>query len=1155
MALQTIDPSQAVITSVGSATSGGTSNSSKPVITGKADAGDIVKVYDGIKLLGSTTVAADGTWTFTVAADLKNGSHNFAAIANDAAGNFGASSAVVSVTVGTTVVAPSAPGITALTDNVGAITGPIKNGMTTDDTHPTLSGTGTAGNVINLYDGSTLIGSTTVGTDGTWKVAPTAALTNGTHDIYATQTNSAGASPHSADISFKVDTTTPATPTTPVITNDTTHQPITPATPTNDATPDISGTGTPGDTITVYDNDKPIGSLTIPDSGNWNFIPSPALPDGPNKIVVIETNPAGTPSTPSAPITVNVDTTVPPKPSLPIMTDESGHAIPSGTTTADAHPIISGTSTPGDTITVYDGANPIGTAIVQPNGTWSFTPTTDLSNGTHPITVTDTNPAGTSSVHSDPDSLVINAVVPAAPIIVSLIDAVGTITGPITNNMTTDDPKPTLHGTGVAGDVIKVYDSATLLGSLTVPAGGAWTFQPTTALLNGPHDFYATETNSKGTSGHSTDISFTVNTTTPATPAAPILTNDNGVVIPAGSTTADVHPHISGNGTAGDIIKVLDNGTQIGTAIVQPNGTWTFQPSPDLGNGTNVITVTETNPAGTSSPMSPPTSITVDPSIPAKPPVPVLSNDDGVSIPAGSSTMDGHPIISGTGKAGDIITVYDGATVIGSTQIDTTGNWTFKPATDLASGAHTISVTDTNAAGTTGPHSDAAAFTYAPTTVIISNLVDHTGQANVNIVNGGSTVDKAPTVVGLMSSALQQGETLVVFRDGQKIGTATVNGTTWSFQDSNVAVGSHTYTAQIQNSGAVGPMSSPLQFTEAALHAGAFSLSPPTASNMVTLLLDLSGLALGSGKLTTTVVSPSGTLLDTWVFTWNGAYWQSPLLGGYNDAGNNNNLTFTFKSAATGQSTVVGVANTTSWFTLENNSWNTLTGGKVVLTTQSVHAVQATDDQALIASTDDPQPVTHAVASAAAETAVTATDATHTTVNDHGAFIGTSGHDTIELNADPSVYFKESTAHIQGSTVHPTEPVGTAPAANTLHLTGDHQILDLTALTGKTAAAKISGIEVIDLGGHSNHLNLSLTDVLNLGEQDLFQHDGKQQLMVNGSNGDSVDLSNSHIAGVADGQWQAEGTAQVGGVVYNVYEHSSSNTELLVEHPVRIELH
>jgi large repetitive protein len=545
MALQTIDPSQAVITSVGAAVSGGTANSTKPVIIGKADAGDIVKIYGGIKLLGSAVAAANGTWSFTPTADLKGGVHNFMAIANDAAGNFGESSAVVSVSVGSTVVAP---GITALTDNVGPITGPIKNGTITDDARPTLSGTGVVGNVVTVYDGSKAIGSTTVAANGTWSVQPTAPLADGLHDIYATQTNSAGTNAHSTDISFKVDTTTPVTP-VPVITNDTTGLPITPGTPTNDPTPDISGKGSPGDTITVYDNDTPIGSLTIPDSGDWSFTPSPKLPGGPNKIVVIETNPAGTPSTPSAPIIVDVDTTVPSKPAVPVMTDDSGHVIPPGSTTADAHPTISGESTPGHTITVYDGPTPIGSTIVKPDGTWSFTPTTDMSNGEHAITVTDTNQAGTPSVHSDSDSLVINSVVPAPPAIDGLVDAVGTITGLITNNMTTDDPNPTLNGKGVAGDVITVYDGAAVLGSLTVPAGGAWSFKPSTALADGQHDIYATETNSKGTSGHSTDISFKVDTTTPATPAPPVIT-DNGLVIPSGGTMPDGHPVISGTGRA-----------------------------------------------------------------------------------------------------------------------------------------------------------------------------------------------------------------------------------------------------------------------------------------------------------------------------------------------------------------------------------------------------------------------------------------------------------------------------------------------------------------------------------------------------------------------------------------------------------------------------
>jgi hypothetical protein len=176
-------------------------------------------------------------------------------------------------------------------------------------------------------------------------------------------------------------------------------------------------------------------------------------------------------------------------------------------------------------------------------------------------------------------------------------------------------------------------------------------------------------------------------------------------------------------------------------------------------------------------------------------------------------------------------------------------------------------------------------------------------------------------------------------------------------------------------------------------------------------------------------------------------------------------------------------------------------------------------------------------------------------VGEHDAFKGTSGHDTVDLNADPTSYFKETTAHIEGSTAHPLATGGATPAVNTLHLTGDHQILDLSSLTGKTAAAKISGIEVIDLGGQHNTLKLSLTDVLNLGETDLFQKDGKQQMMVQGKEGDVVDLSNSRVAGLADGEWQQHGTAQVGGVAYNVYEHSGAHTELLVQQGVQIEVH
>jgi hypothetical protein len=104
-------------------------------------------------------------------------------------------------------------------------------------------------------------------------------------------------------------------------------------------------------------------------------------------------------------------------------------------------------------------------------------------------------------------------------------------------------------------------------------------------------------------------------------------------------------------------------------------------------------------------------------------------------------------------------------------------------------------------------------------------------------------------------------------------------------------------------------------------------------------------------------------------------------------------------------------------------------------------------------------------------------------------------------------------------------------------------------LTGKTAAAKIPGMEAIDLSGLGNTLKLSMIDVLNLGETDLFQHDGKQ-MIVNGSNGDTVNLLHASVAGVADVDWQQHGTTAVGGVVYNLYEHSGAHAELLIQQGV-----
>jgi hypothetical protein len=125
---------------------------------------------------------------------------------------------------------------------------------------------------------------------------------------------------------------------------------------------------------------------------------------------------------------------------------------------------------------------------------------------------------------------------------------------------------------------------------------------------------------------------------------------------------------------------------------------------------------------------------------------------------------------------------------------------------------------------------------------------------------------------------------------------------------------------------------------------------------------------------------------------------------------------------------------------------------------------------------------------------------------------------------------------------------------NTISIASDHQLLDLTSLTGKTVGSTIMGIDTIDLGGQHNTLKIAMIDVLNLGETDLFRIDGKQQFMVNGKAGDAVKLSNTRVAGIADGDWEQQAETQIGGVTYKVYEHSTAQVELMVQSGVQLVL-
>uniref|UniRef100_UPI001BD6160D Ig-like domain-containing protein n=1 Tax=Caballeronia sp. dw_19 TaxID=2719791 RepID=UPI001BD6160D len=59
-----------------------------------------------------------------------------------------------------------------------------------------------------------------------------------------------------------------------------------------------------------------------------------------------------------------------------------GAALNGGTANSTT-PVIKGTADAGDTVSIYDGVRLLGTALVDVNGTWSFTPSVALKGGSH----------------------------------------------------------------------------------------------------------------------------------------------------------------------------------------------------------------------------------------------------------------------------------------------------------------------------------------------------------------------------------------------------------------------------------------------------------------------------------------------------------------------------------------------------------------------------------------------------------------------------------------------------------------------------------------------------------------------------------------------------------------------------------------------------
>ncbi|WBH28333.1 Ig-like domain-containing protein [Pseudomonas aeruginosa] len=598
-------------------------------LSGTAEPGSTVILTDGNgNPIAEVTADGSGNWTYTPSTPIANGTV-VNVVAQDAAGN---SSPPATVTIDSS--APPAPVINP------------SNGVV-------ISGTAEAGTTVTLTDaGGNPIGQVTADGSGNWSFTPGTPLANGTV-IVATATDPTGnTGPQAAT------TVDAVAPPAPVID------------PSNGTT--ISGTAEAGAKVILTDgNGNPIGETTADGSGNWTFTPATPLANG-TVVNAVAQDPAGN-TGPQGSTTVDAVA-----PNTPVVNPSNGN-------------LLNGTAEPGSTVTLTDGnGNPIGQTTADGSGNWSFTPGSQLPNGTV-VNVTASDAAGNTSA---PATTTVDSSLPSIPQV---------------------DPSngSVISGTADAGNTIIITDgNGNPIGQVTADGSGNWSFTPGIPLPDG------TVVNVVARSPSNVDSAPAVITVDGVAPAAPVIDPSNGT-------------EISGTAEAGATVILTDGGgNPIGQATADGSGNWTFTPGTPLANGT-VINAVAQDPAGNT---SGPASVTVDA---IAPPAPVIDPSNGV-------------VISGTAEAGATVILTDGnGNPIGQVTADGSGNWSFTPGTPLANGT-VINALAQDAAGNTSGPASTTVDSVAPATPVLDpsngTVISGTAEAGATVIltdGGGNPIGQA----------------------------------------------------------------------------------------------------------------------------------------------------------------------------------------------------------------------------------------------------------------------------------------------------------------------------------------------------------------------------------------------------------------------------
>ncbi|VCP48828.1 cable pili-associated 22 kDa adhesin protein [Burkholderia pseudomallei] len=633
-------------------------NNLSPVFTGVNQvAGGEVLLYDNGQLIGSATSlgAVGTTWTVSPG-NLYPGTHFIQSRYIDPAGNTGALSSGVSVTIDNSEPAPTNLNLPASADSGQSNTDHITN-----VTMPPITGNANYQDVVVLtaVNGTTTttVGTATVGASGSWSIVP-GSLADGTYTFSAVAVDVAGnTSNPGVPVQVVVDTHAAA----PSITLGTPYDTFGTGTSgtnsdelTRNTIPYMYGVAEPGARVTVVENGNTIGTVNADSStGSYSIQIPPATVDGTYTFQAMQVDVAGNTSAYSAPNYVTIDT-VAATPTLTALTPASD-TFGVGTagnnhdnlTNASTIGIMGTAAEAGAALDLYQitvsGSITTSTSVAHTTagagGSYTFASfTAPGADGVYTYETREIDPAGNTSPMSPAFNVTIDRTV-VAPVLTLQNDtqysgspnwSTGTNSGGAgsANFGTTTDgltkaTQPIVSGTVENGSLVVVYRDGVSIGQATANSAGAWSFTDPVSQADGTHAYAAYQVDRAGnTSGLGANLAVTVDTQietarylpapTPAGASSnyyaqigiPALANGLNAqeiynVDAAGHTGVPVYfqidPATAAKGKAGDIVVVdftFTYANGTGTATVTTEASYTIQAQDLVVTAGNTPTLT-----------------------------------------------------------------------------------------------------------------------------------------------------------------------------------------------------------------------------------------------------------------------------------------------------------------------------------------------------------------------------------------------------------------------------------------------------------------------------------------------------------------------------------------------------------------------------------